>query len=198
VAVGSDLPGLFRSSSRLRYPNRPGLDIDATSVRGVWVRHIPAEGDPLFRPTLTSDGRWQRGEVVEGFYLASDDQTAWAEWYRVLAELAIPPMRALPRDLWRFDIDVHYIANLSDNSRLLEVGLGLPSPSRDEWPQFQRVGETLYEEGWSGVLYPSAARTQGALSLVLFRTAKLIAGVNPLPPPKRYDEPPTPPRGLQT
>jgi hypothetical protein len=72
-------------------------------VHGVLFRHVPADGDPLFRPEHPADGRWQRGEVVEGFYLAGDEQTAWGEWYRVLAELAVPPMRQISRvpSRWR-------------------------------------------------------------------------------------------------
>jgi hypothetical protein len=82
------------------------LDVDPTPVRGVWFRHVPARGEPLFRPERAAGGRWQRGEVVEGFYLADSEETAWAEWYRALAELAILPMRQLPRDLWRFELEL--------------------------------------------------------------------------------------------
>jgi hypothetical protein len=174
----------------------------------------------MFRPTPAPDGRWQHGEVIEGFYLAETEPVVWAEWYRVLAELAIPPMQFLPRDLWHFDVDIRGVADLSGPKRLSRVGLPLPTPNRSEWPLFQSVGEALYAEGWPGVLYPSAAiRVIGRyeaeevpelgriyrwhpqwrrLSLVLFRPAALIEGVTPIPPPTRYDEPPAPPRGLQT
>jgi len=172
------------------------LDVDATPARGVWYRHVPAGGDPLFRPQRPADGRWQRGHVVEGFYLADSEETAWAEWYRALAELAVPPMRQLPRDLWRFDVDVDRVADLSSREWLQRVNLPLPSPDRRQWPSFQTVGETLFAEGWAGVLYPTAARP-GALSLCLLRTAEELPGVRPLPPPSRHEEPPVPPRGLR-
>ena len=32
--------------------------------------------------------------------LANDEAGAWAEWYRHLAERALPPAAGLPRDLW--------------------------------------------------------------------------------------------------
>jgi hypothetical protein len=48
------------------------------------------------------NGRWQRGERLAGLYLAQDPDTVWAEWYRALAELDLPPDTRLPRDLWRF------------------------------------------------------------------------------------------------
>ncbi|MHB2024808.1 MAG: hypothetical protein ACYCO3_16065 [Mycobacteriales bacterium] len=35
-------------------------------------------------------------------YFAEDEACVWAEWYRHLAEAAVPPASALPRDLWRW------------------------------------------------------------------------------------------------
>ncbi len=105
-------------------------NVERTSVGGVFFRHVPAGGAPLFRPEHPADGRWQRGDVMEGFYLAGDEPTAWAEWYRALAELAIPPMRQIPRDPWHFDIQIEGVADLSSAERLAEVGLPPPMPLR--------------------------------------------------------------------
>jgi RES domain-containing protein len=170
-------------------------------VRGAFFRHVPAGGDPLFRPEHPADGRWQRGEIVEGFYLAEDEQTAWGEWYRALAELAVPPMRQMPRDLWRFDVRVEGVADLSSSDRLAVVGLPPPIPARRQWSRFQTVGEALASDGWPGVLYPSASRSAGSrdnLALCLFRRAPLVPGVGPVGPPARHNEPPAPPTGLRT
>ena len=167
-------------------------------MHGVHFRHVPADGDPLFRPEHPADGCWQRGEVVEGFYLARDEQTAWGEWYRALAELAVPPMRQMPRDLWRFHVRVEGIADLSNAAALAAVGLPLPAPARVQWPLFQVVGEALESDGWHGILYPSASRAGDNRALCLFRHAPVIPGVDPVGPPTRYDEPPAPPTGLRT
>jgi RES domain-containing protein len=173
------------------------LDVDPTSVRGVWVRHVPARARPLFRPRTPGDGRWQRGEVVEGFYLAKDEATVWAEWYRSLAERSIPPLRQLPRDLWRFDVTIKRVADLSSPERLERVGLPTPTPDRRQWPTFQKVGESLFAEGWPAVLYPPAARPQSR-ALCIFRKGTRVAGVKTRGRPKRFTEPPVPPRGLRT
>ncbi|HWE81421.1 MAG TPA: RES family NAD+ phosphorylase [Gaiellaceae bacterium] len=172
------------------------LDVDPAPVRGVWFRHVPAGGEPLYRPELPGSARWQRGEVVEGFYLADSEETTWAEWYRWLAEFAIPPMRQLPRDLWRFEVDVERVADLSTPERLARVKLDPPIPDRRQWPAYQAVGERLFAEGWPGVLFASAARTE-SLSLCLFRSGDVLMGVRPLPPPAHIEEPPAPPRGLR-
>lgn len=173
------------------------LDADETPVLGVWFRHVPAGGQPLFRPERPRDRRWQRGDVVEGFYLADSEATAWAEWYRALAELAVPPLQQLPRDLWRFDVDIARVADLSSSQKLERVGLPTPVPDRRQWPGFQAVGETLFAEGWAGLLYPTAARPEG-LALCLFRTGDELPGVRPMPSPSRFEEPPVLPRGLRT
>lgn len=172
--------------------------VEPAIVGGVFFRHVPAGGAPLFRPDPPADGRWQRGEMVEGFYLAADEQTAWAEWYRALAELAVPPMRQMPRDLWRFEVDLEGIADLSDVGGLEAVGLPRPVPSRRQWPRFQAVGEALAESGWRGILYPSAARSESEVALCVFRRGGDLVGIEPLGPPTRYDEPPAPPSGLRT
>jgi RES domain-containing protein len=176
-------------------------DVQPTNVRGIYFRHVPASGDPLLRPEHPADGRWQRGRVVEGFYLADSEQTAWSEWYRALAELAIPPMRQMPRDLWRFAVRIEEVADLSDANMLAAVGLPLPGPTRSQWPRFQAVGEALARAGWSGILYPSASRaaqSEGNHALCLFRRASSIPGVDPVGPPTRYNEPPAPPTSLRT
>jgi RES domain-containing protein len=157
---------------------------------------VSAGRDPLVRPSPPPDGRWQHAEVCDAVYLAESEETAWAEWYRLLAELSIPPHRALPRDLWRFAVDVE-VADLSTPSRLLAAGLESPRPGRREWPPYQVVGDRLAAAGWTGLVAPSAARPAG-LVLCLFRPGARVLGLRRRPPPRRVDVAPVPPRGLRT
>lgn len=157
---------------------------------------MPAGGDPLWQPPHPANGRWQRGDIVAGVYLADEPDTAWAEWYRALAALALPPDDGLPRDLWACRVDLT-VADLSTTSRLAAVGLDAPRPRRSEWPNYQRVGERLYAAGWSGLLAPSAARPAGR-ALCVFRPTERIGGVTLLPPPRHVERAPAPPRGMTT
>jgi RES domain-containing protein len=134
---------------------------------------------------------------VEGFYLADSDETVWAEWYRALAELGVPPRRQMPRNMWRWRVSVD-IADLSTDDRLHRVGLDAPAPSRATWPPYQAVGDQLYRDGWPGLLAPSAARPRSGRVLCLFRNAAAVPGTKPLPPPRVYRYPPAPPTGLTT
>lgn len=81
--------------------------------------------------------------MVEAMYFADDADTAWAEWYRALAEFAIPPDHQMPRDLWRCQIDLDGVADLSQEDALNQVGLARPRPSRSEWSSFQSVGAAM-------------------------------------------------------
>ena len=124
-------------------------------------------------------------------------ETVWAEWYRFVAETGIPPDVALPRDLWRWEIDVAEIADLSDRKRLGRVGLPPPLPHRGNWSAYQAAGDELFRLGWKGLLAPSAARERD-LVLCLFRTEEEILGAEPLPPPERVERPPPVPTGMRT
>ena len=172
-------------------------DVEGRRVTGFWLRHQPAGGLPLARRDPPPDSRWQRGAIVDALYLADSEATVWAEWYRHLAELGLPPAMAMPRDLWRWRVDAE-VADLSRAEQLAAVGLPLPRPGRRSWPAFQAVGEALAADGWAGLLAPSAARPVGR-TLCLFRGSDGGAPrARPLPPPRRVGMPPPPPTGMIT
>ena len=173
------------------------MEVDSIAVRGRWWRQVPHGSDPLFRATPPSDGRWQHGEAVGGFYLADEQDTAWAEWYRALAELAVPPDRQMPRDLWGWDVDVSGVADLSSAERLAAVGLDHPRPGQRRWPSFQAVGEALWRAGHRGVLTLSAARPAYRV-FCLFRENDEVPGATPVRPALTYRRPPAPPTGMTT
>jgi RES domain-containing protein len=173
------------------------LDVDATRVTGRWVKHSYPGADPLAPRDPPPDNRWQHGDVVDAVYLAEEPDTAWAEWYRHLAERGVPPNDQMPRDLWACEVDVD-VADLSSPERLARVKLTPPRPGRRTWPSYQHVGEALAAEGWDGLLSTSAARPAHFV-ICLFRAPDhSIPGARLLPPPTRVDEPPAPPTGMTT
>lgn len=166
------------------------LDVDRIGVVGVWYRHLPHRGSVWWCSDPPPDGRWQRGGAIAGFYLADSRETAWAEWYRQIDELALRPDDQLPRDLWRFAVEVDGIADLRSESQLARVGLAVPLPRRHGWPTFQKVGEQLHAEGWKGVRAISAARPGSGEVLCLFREGEKAGDVRVLPPPATQRNPP--------
>jgi hypothetical protein len=175
----------------------PHLDVDERAVVGTFVRHIPGGGDPLYRPTDAADNRWQRARVIEAWYFAEDEETAWAEWYRALAGTGLPPGKAMPRDLWRWKMDLPRVALLDNGDRLARVGLPAPRPSTAQWPAFQAIGEALHAGGCDGLLAVSAARPARSI-LVVFRPGPSVQGCTPTPPPDRHEAPPPVPSGMRT
>lgn len=89
------------------------------------------------------------------------------------------------------------VADLGDTNRLARVGLTLPTPGRKAWPPYQEIGETLWKEGWRGLLAPSAARASG-LVLCLFVEDPTVLPAQAVPPPRVMTEPPAPPIGMRT
>ncbi len=173
------------------------LDVDEGPVSGIFVRHIPHNADPLYQPPDPADGRWQHGRVVAAWYLADEPATAWAEWYRALAGTGLPPAHALPRDLWRWRVDLQRVALLDEDERLRRVGLPSPLPTAHQWPAFQDVGDQLHREGYQAILVVSAARPEHC-NLVVFRPHRTVAGCTPHPPPTPIPDAPPVPRGMRT
>ena len=104
----------------------------------------------------------------------------------------------MPRDLWRFDVDLAKVADLTVPGELAKRGLRSLSPSRRQWSRTQPIGEQAWRQGFPAVLAPSAARAEG-LVLVVFRTEPgPIAGVKPIKPAKRVSDLPALPVGLRT
>jgi RES domain-containing protein len=172
------------------------LSIAAIAVRGRWIKHTHPGSPALPERDPPPNNRWQRGDVIDALYLADIEDTAWAEWYRHLAELMIPPLAQMPRELWTWQVDLE-VADLSTPERLAAVELSPPTPDRRNWHAYQHVGEQLSKDGWSGLLAPSAARPDGKI-LCLFRDQSGVVGAAPVPPPRRIEEPPPPPTGLRT
>lgn len=163
-------------------------------VSGIWYRHVAAGRSPLGLPPPAARGRWQRGSVVAALYLADSAATAWAEFYRALAEQALPPDRLMPRDLWSYRVELGDVADLSTPSALRQLGLPDIEPDARQWPVFQAVGEDLARRGASGVVWRSAARPEHR-ALCVFAPA--ISAVSPLAS-ERIAAPPAPPRGMRT
>jgi len=172
------------------------LDVTAVPVRGRWVKHTYPGSSPLPERDPPPDNRWQRGEAIDALYLADSEETAWAEWYRHLAERMIPPLAQMSRELWTWQVDTE-VADLSTDEKLAAVALEPPTPGSHNWDTYRQVGERLWREGWTRLLAPSAARPAGQV-LCLFRDRHGIDGAEAIPPPRRVDEPPPPPIGMMT
>lgn len=171
------------------------MEVEGRRLVGTWVRHVPHGADLLGRAVPAADGRWQRGEIVGGLYLADGAETATAEWYRALAEQGFSPQDHIPHDHHRWGLEVE-LADLSTEERLAAVGLQMPSPYRQTWAAYQQVGQQLFDDGWAGVVAPSAARPKSLIACV-FMANWPRAGCEPIDATTVATVPPRP-RGMAT
>lgn len=170
-------------------------------MRGTWWRIGRAETDPLAPTPEPADGRWQRGEVVRALYLAHDEPTAWAEWFRHSAELGVPPQSRLPRAVYSLEVDIDEVADLTHGDVLRRHGIRSLVPSRRQWPYTQPIGEAYFAAGRRALLVPSAAHVGGNV-LVIFRLpadpASTVVGVGSVRRVRTVDNLPALPTGLRT
>lgn len=136
--------------------------------------------------------------MVRALYLADSEPTAWAEWYRHSAELGVPPQSRLPRSVYRFEIDVDDVADLTGSEGLTAHGIETPLPTRRQWPHTQPIGEAYFRAGRRGILVPSAAHVGGRVLVVFRPTGARPAGIRPTGRARRYAELPPLPTGLRT
>jgi RES domain-containing protein len=104
----------------------------------------------------------------------------------------------LPRALWKFEVDLTDVADLTADGVLEAHGVRSLSPTRRQWPKTQAVGERYFKSGSRGIVAPSAAH-EGGRVLAVFRTEPgPIAGLKPIKPPRTFKELPALPTGLRT
>lgn len=170
----------------------PSIDAALVPVSGTWVRYRAVARRPA--GDIPGPGRWQR-IGTRRLYLADTEQTAWAEFYRALAERGQAPQDELPCELVSVEVSLDQVADLRTGRARAALGLPRLRPTRAQWPAFQAVGERLASHGARGIVYASAARAR-AVCLCVFEAG--FPGLKQSGEPLRIDVPPPPPRGLRT
>lgn len=175
----------------------PTLPAPRIRVEGTWWRITRSTADPLAMTPEPADGRWQRGSVTRALYLGDSEETVWAEWYRHTSEAGVPPDQRLPRAIWRLEVQLDDVADLTAAGVLAAHGIPHLDPARRQWSRTQLVGQAYWRDGAAAVLAPSAAR-EGGRVLAVFRHEATVRGVTPVPPPRRYRRLPPLPQGMRT
>jgi RES domain-containing protein len=117
--------------------------VDLVPVEGTWFRHVYAGVDALALSHGGNGGRFSPPDLPS-LYLADSEPTAWAEWYRWLAEWTRSPAEHLPRDLYRVTVELTAVADLRTGAaRERAAAPGRMRPTSAQWPTFQQVGSRL-------------------------------------------------------
>jgi len=169
--------------------------VDLVPVEGTWFRHVHAGMNGLAVSHGGNGGRFNP-PGLPALYLADSEPTAWAEWYRWLAEWTRSPAEHLPRDLYRVAVELTEVADLRTMAARQQASApARMRPTSTQWPVFQELGARLQAQGAQGILYASAARTR-SLCLCVFGAGLEHLRVDG--EPVTIITPPPPPRGLRT
>jgi RES domain-containing protein len=160
-------------------------------IAGIWARQT----HPQVRGGEASGAaaRWQSARWPAA-YLSENEETAWAEFYRALAEAGVGPSDRMPRVMHRLTVELERVADLRTEKARRVLGLPRMSQTRRQWPAFQAVGDKLAAQGAQAIAYASAARTR-ATCLCVFEVG--LKGLRPVGDSVWVPSPPPPPRGLR-
>lgn len=130
-------------------PKRSGL---AVGFRNQAPRFDPRSGDGARR----NGGRFNPPRSFPVVYLCSTRACAVAELTRQAMQQGLQPGDLLPRQLWRLEVDLVSILDLTDDDTLSHLGVSLDSVLSDNLEVSRPLGEAAYEHQYQAIRSPSA------------------------------------------
>lgn len=112
-------------------------------------------------------GRWHREGHAFAQYLAASPAGAWAELIRYLHLRSPDAVQEQRRSLWQVHVRLDDIADLSTFDHWVTCGLDPEAAVADDHSACQDIANRLTEDGYCGVLAPSAA-LPGSTNLTIF------------------------------
>lgn len=126
-------------------------------MRTTCWRHIRLGRDPLAGTgARIQGGRWNPPNSFSVLYMATDQTTVSAEFRRLVARQGLRPENFLPRAMYRYEIDLATLLDLSQVDARDAVGISDQDICADDISVCQAVGEAAYACRRSGIVAPSA------------------------------------------
>jgi RES domain-containing protein len=120
-------------------------------------RHIAPRYDPLSgEGARIHGGRFNPPGSFPVLYLCQSRPCAVAELQRFGERQAIGVEGLLPRILYRYEISLDRVLDLTDDQVRIQVGLGLDVFTGPDWTTCQELGSALHALGAQGINSPSA------------------------------------------
>ncbi len=142
------------------------------------IKTVPYQGGgyrqqaPNYDP-LSGEGARRRGgrfnppDSFPVLYLCSTRACAVAEFKRAGNRLAIGPEGLLPRHLFRYEIDLNGVLDLTDSETREELGIDLIDLLAEELSVPQLLGEAANSLGLKAIRCPSATGSDDVLAVLL-------------------------------
>lgn len=120
-------------------------------------RHLAPRYDPLSgEGARIYGGRFNAPSSFPVLYLCQSRPCAVAELRRFGERQAIGVEGLLPRVLYRYEISLDRVLDLTDDQTRLQIGLGLDVLTGPDWATCQELGAALHALGAQGINSPSA------------------------------------------
>jgi RES domain-containing protein len=132
-------------------------------------RHVAVGRHPLSGAGARSlGGRWNPPQSFATLYLADQKATIEAEFRRMARRQGLSLSSFLPRRLYRIEVDLQAVIDLTETEALPEGLVGLDFGS-DNLTVTQAIGEAAQYLGREGILAPSAAGDGKVLAVFIDR-----------------------------
>lgn len=129
-------------------------------------RHLSPEYDPLSgEGSRIHGGRFNPPASFPVLYICRSRPCAVAELKRLGERQAIGVEGLLPRVLYRYEIDLDRILDLTDGDVRDQVGLGVDALTEPDWAACQGLGVAAHALGARGIISPSATGVDDVLAV---------------------------------
>lgn len=114
-------------------------------------------------------GRWNPRGGFAALYLGLDVPTVIAEFHRLAAKQHLDPDSFLPRQLFRYEVELGSLVDLRELSTTEALGLTREDLASSDAGACQTVGAAAFVAGREGIIAPSATGNGEVLAVFLGR-----------------------------
>lgn len=142
--------------------------VSPTRYRGTALRHLSVGyPDPLSgEGARIHGGRYNPPGSHPTLYLCTTRECVVAEASHAAERQALAIADLLPREFYRYCVDLSRVLDLTDEPTRRVLAVDLPELTGD-WKTTQAIGLAAYEEGFHGILSPSALGVDRVLAVFI-------------------------------
>lgn len=131
--------------------------LGSIGFEGEAYRHLGPSYAPLSgQGARIQGGRWNPPDSFPTLYLALDEPTVVAEFYRAAQRQNRPPEDLAPRKLYRYEVRLDSVLDLRSPRALERLDVSEAALRGNDLTRTQAVGKAAHDAGLEGLLAPSA------------------------------------------
>lgn len=129
-------------------------------------RHVSRRRQPLSgEGARIQGGRWNPPESFPTLYAGLTEDIVAAEFRRLALRTGCSTAGFLPRDLYRIDVSLQTILDLTDPANVTALGVNAADLIDDDVAVCQAIGDAAHYLSIEAILAPSAAGTGSAIAV---------------------------------